>query len=67
MYLLLENLIENGEVKNSVVNYVSNDVWEVYEKNIKRIKWLIKKVRNSVIVADDPGMEKLLLKNYKTQ
>lgn len=37
------------------------------KKNIKRIKWSIKKVRNSVTVADDPGMEKLLLKNYKTQ
>lgn len=60
-------MIENGEVKNSVVNYISNDVWEVYEKIIKRIKWSIKKVRNSVTVADDPGMEKLLLKNYKTQ
>lgn len=43
MYFLLEgsigyfkNLIENGEVKNSVVNYVSNDVWEVYEKKYQK-------------------------------
>lgn len=33
-----KNWIKNGEEKNKVFSYVGIDIWEVYEKIIKRIK-----------------------------
>lgn len=39
----LKNWIKNDEEKNSFFSYVCSDIWEVYEKIIKRIKWPIKK------------------------
>lgn len=33
-----KNWIENGEEKNLVLTYIGNDVLEVYEKFIKKVK-----------------------------
>lgn len=53
-------LVENSDCKNSVLNYAVNTL-KVYENFIEMNEMTNEIARKLLIIADDPGMGKLLL------